>query len=203
MAQTIVAESGIDTIVRVDEAWTALPASRRALVTGGVSAGLAMALAATSVVSPLTAVVLALVSFAAGAAAVVDVHEHRIPNRLLVLSLMFVAIAAVVERGVVIGDVIVGGLIASVPLWIVRYGRGLGIGDIKFAFVLGAAGGLVHPFTGLIVVWLAALSSGVFAAVQRRQRLALGPWLWAGFVGATSVAVLVVQVVGPQWPARW
>lgn len=203
MAQTIVAHPGIDTIVRVDQAWTALPTQRRALVTGGASAGLAMALAATSVVPVLTAVVLAAVSIAAGAAAVVDVHEHRIPNRLLSLSIVLVAIAALVERGDTVGDVVVSGLVASVPLWIVRYGKGLGIGDIKFAAVLGAAGGLVHPFTGLVVVWLAALSSGVFAAVQRRRRLALGPWLWAGFVGATSLAVLVVQAVGPQWPARW
>jgi prepilin signal peptidase PulO-like enzyme (type II secretory pathway) len=203
MVETIVADSRTDTILRVDEAWTALAAPRRALVTGGASAGLAMALAATSVVSPTTAVVLAAVSLAAGAAAVVDVHEHRIPNRLLTLSLVLVAVAALIERDATLGDVAVSGLMASGPLWIVRYGRGLGIGDVKFAAVLGAAGGLVHPLTGVVVVWLAALSSGVFAAVQRRQRLALGPWLWAGFVGATSVAVLVVQIAGSQWPARW
>ena len=122
MAQTIVDHSGIDTIVRVDQAWTALPMPRRALVTAGASAGLAMALAATSVVPVATAVVLAAVSIAAGAAAVVDVHEHRIPNRLLSLSLVLVAVAALVERGDTVGDVVVSGLIASVPLWIVRYG---------------------------------------------------------------------------------
>lgn len=203
MAQTIVAESGIDTIVRVDEAWSALAAHRRALVTAGVAANLAMAVAATSVVSPLSAAALATVGLVAGAAAVVDVHEHRIPNRLLSLSLAVVVLVALVERGTTIGAVVVSALVASVPLWIVRYGKGLGIGDVKFAAALGAAGGLVHPFTGLGVVWLAALASGTFAAVRRKRSLALGPWLWAGFVGATAVGVLVVQIAGARWPARW
>ena len=37
------------------------------------------------------------------------------------------------------------------------------MGDIKMAAVLGAAGGLIHPVVGLITVFIAALSSGLFA----------------------------------------
>ncbi len=201
--ETIVAVPGVDTLLRVDEAWATLSPRRRSLAVAGACTSGAVALAATSVVAGPVAAVLALVGVLAGAAAVVDVHERRIPNRLLGLALAAVVLVAVVDARATLAAVGVGAAVAGLPLWAVRYGHGLGIGDVKFATVLGAAGGLVHPLVGLGVVWLAAVASGAFALATRRRCLALGPWLWAAFVGATSMAVLTVQVGGPLWPARW
>jgi len=194
MADTFLGPPGIDTLIRVDEAWTELAAHRRNLATGGVAATLAMALAATSVASLFVCITLALVGVAAGAAAVVDVHQRLIPNRLLSLSLLLLVVTAVLDSGASLGMVLVSAILASLPLWIVRYGHGLGIGDVKFAFVLGAAAGLVHPWAGLMTVWIASAVSGAFALMRHKQHLALGPWLWAGFVGGTAMGVLFVQV---------
>ncbi len=109
------------------------------------------------------------------------------------------------EPKVTLVDVVVSLTMAAFPLWAVRYGKGLALGDVKFAAVLGAAAGLVHPFAGLLVAWCATLAAGVFALGTQRRRLALGPWLWAGYVAASAVATVFVQVLetgGHTWPAR-
>lgn len=195
----------VPTLERVARAWAALTPRRRQLVCAGTAAAIAPALAAISVVPVTSVVVLVAVGVVAAAAAVVDVHEHRLPNRLLGLSAVLVLAAASLDGSGTLVAVAVSTLMAALPLWLVRYGKGVGIGDVKFAAVLGAAGGLIHPFAGLVVVWCAALASGVFAYCTRRHRLALGPWLWAGFVAAAGVAVVAVhvfeQIGGQPWPA--
>jgi prepilin signal peptidase PulO-like enzyme (type II secretory pathway) len=162
--------------------------------------------AATAVAPLVSAVAISLVGVLAGAAAVVDVHERRLPNRLLSLSLLVVAVAAVLDGAWTTVDVAISLCMAALPLWVVRYGKGLALGDVKFAAVLGAATGLVHPFAGVLVVWVAALAGGVFALRTGRRRLAFGPWLWAGYLTAGLAAVAFVQVVlemsGHSWPAR-
>ncbi|TPW12855.1 MAG: hypothetical protein FD127_2392 [Acidimicrobiaceae bacterium] len=185
---------------RAGAAWRAAPPARRMQAISGVALGCAVAAAATTVAPVATVVTLAVVSTLAGLAALIDVHEHRIPNTLLLTALCVVAVAATSGGLRTSTDVLVGLLIAALPLFVVRYGRGLAIGDVKFAAVLGAAGGLLHPFAGLVVVWFAALSSGVYAIARHRSRLALGPWLWAGYVGACALGVLAVQLGGQAWP---
>jgi len=195
----------VPTLERVARAWTALTPRRRQLVCTGTAAAIGLALAATTVAPITSVVVLAAVGVVAAAAAVVDVHEHLLPNRLLGLCAVLVLAAATVDGSGTLVAVAVSALMAALPLWLVRYGKGVGIGDVKFAAVLGAAGGLLHPFAGLVAVWCAALASGVFAYRTRRHRLALGPWLWAGFVVAAGVAVLAAQMFeqigGQPWPA--
>lgn len=191
---------------RVGRAWSHLGAQRRFLAFTGTAAALGCGLAATAVAPVTSAIAITLVGILAGAAAVVDVHEHRLPNRLLSLSLAIVAIAAAIDGVWTLVDVVVGLAMAALPLWAVRYGKGLALGDVKFAAVLGAATGLVHPFAGVVVVWVAALAGGVFALRTGRRRLAFGPWLWAGYLTAGLAAVVFVQFVlemgGRTWPAR-
>lgn len=165
-----------------------------ALATIGVAA------LATTAVPTASAIVIGIVGLFAGAIAIVDLHEHRIPNRLLSLSLVAVVVGASIgaafTSGRIIGEVIVGLIVAAFPLLAIRYGHGLAMGDVKMAGVLGAAGGLIHPVVGLITVFLAALSSGVFALIHNRNRLALGPWLWAGFGTACTIGIVFIRVTG-------
>ena len=197
---------GRTTRQRVLTAWRELTPQRRRLVGVAVALTLVTAGAAALVAPPLSAVAIGVVGLLAGAAAVVDVHEQRLPNRLLSLCLAVVVTAAALDGAWTVVDVAVGLLMAALPLWIVRFGKGLALGDVKFAAVLGAATGLVHPFAGLAVVWFAALAGGVFALRTGRRRLAFGPWLWAGYVVSGLAAVVVVQLVldpgGHTWPAR-
>mgnify|MGYP001378386752 CR=1 FL=1 len=188
---------------RIGVAWRALSPRRRTVVAGGIAGAVGIALAAAREVPVASAIALGVVGVLAAGAAVVDVHEHRIPNRLLQAALAVVVVAAALGGWRTVGDVVVGLLIGSVPLFVVRYDKGLGLGDVKFAAVLGAAGGLVHPGIGLVAVWAAALASGVFALRTDRMRLALAPWLWAGFVGACAVGLVMVRFGGHAWPARF
>jgi hypothetical protein len=197
--------SSASTLSRVGAAWSALGRRRRILVAAGVALVTGIAITSTTVVPLASAVALALVGGLAGAAAVVDQHEQRLPNALVAASLCIVGAAAVLDGAWTTVDVVISMAMASFPLWAVRYGKGLALGDVKFAAVLGAAAGLVHPFAGLVVVWSAAVASGVFALATRRNRLVLGPWLWAGYAAAGSAAIALVRMLemgGHTWPAR-
>lgn len=203
MADITLAPGAHHFVDRIGVAWRALSPRRRTVVAGGIAGAVGIALAAAREVPVASAIALGVVGVLAAGAAVVDVHEHRIPNRLLQAALAVVVVAAALGGWRTVGDVVVGLLIGSVPLFVVRYDKGLGLGDVKFAAVLGAAGGLVHPGIGLVAVWAAALASGVFALRTDRMRLALAPWLWAGFVGACAVGLVMVRFGGHAWPARF
>ena len=197
------------TLERVERAWTALSSRRRTLVVVGAVAVLGVGAVATRVVSAPIAAVIVFVGLLAATAAVVDQHEQRIPNTIITIALATVlgaaAAMALLGDGWTVVDVFVSLAMAAFPLWAVRYGKGLALGDVKLAAVLGATVGLVHPFAGLFLVWCAALASGVFALKTHRNRLVLGPWLWAGYVTAGAAAVVFVQVLekgGHAWPAR-
>ena len=94
--------------------------------------------------------------------------------------------------------VLLGMLGAAVPMLVVRLQRGagvggLGMGDVKLAAVLGAAGGLVDARVGLATVFLAALAASTFAALTHRRRMALGPWLFMAWLVTLVVAVEVAS----------
>lgn len=194
------ARAATPTSRRLAEAWRATRTHRRrqAIVAALVTIGIAAF--ATTAVPTASAITIGVVGLLAGAIAIVDLHEHRIPNRLLVIALVAVVVgaaaSAVVTSGLLVGEVVVGLLVAAFPLFAVRYGHGLAIGDVKMAGVLGAAGGLIHPVVGLLTVFVAALASGVFALVRHRNRLALGPWLWAGFGTACVIGIVFVDLTG-------
>ncbi len=203
MADISVFPRASSTMARVNLAWRVLTPRRRGAVLAGVAGAIGIALAAARQVPVASAVAIGAVGVLAAGAAVVDVHEHRIPNRLVWSALIVVAVAAGLAGWRTVADVLVGLVIGSVPLFVVRYDKGLGLGDVKFAAALGAAGGLVHPGVGLVAVWAAALASGVFALRTDRLRLALAPWLWAGFVAACAAGLVMVQLGGSSWPARF
>jgi hypothetical protein len=163
-------------------------------------AALAIFAAASSALSvgasrcaPATAVALGLTLTLGGAAALVDLHEHRLPNRLLAGALAGIGVAALVATldgaGGGLGAAGAGLLLGGLPLLVVRIRRGLGMGDVKLGAVLGAAGGLVHPFVAAAATFLAALAAGGVGALLHRRRLALGPWWWSAWVVATVIAL--------------
>jgi leader peptidase (prepilin peptidase)/N-methyltransferase len=188
--------------VGLNEAWRAAKPIRRRQAIGAALASIGIAAFATTAVPTAIAIVIGVVGLLAGAIAIIDLHEHRIPNRLLTLSLVAVVAGATIGSFVtsghdhLVGEVIIGLLVAAFPLFAIRYGHGLAMGDVKMAAVLGAAGGLIHPVVGLITVFVAALSSGVFALAHNRNRLALGPWLWAGFGTACTIGIVFVRITG-------
>jgi len=172
-----------------------IPSRGRLLVMAGALAvqfGVLLACATRHLA--LTLVGVLAVGLLLGVAANVDLLEHRIPNRLLSWSAIVVLAVTGLSGQQVLDDVALGTALAFIPIAVVLLTRGVGMGDVKMAGVLGAAGGLIHPLVGLATVFLMALSTGIVGLTTRYKRLALGPWLWAAFVVASSVAAVVLRL---------
>jgi prepilin signal peptidase PulO-like enzyme (type II secretory pathway) len=175
-------------VERIESAWGRTTHTWRLAVLVAAAVGAtAVSLAA---VSSTVRVAMWVVIMCSGSAAVVDAVEHRLPNALHSISLAAVGIAVVLgpTPGSDVLGVAIGALLAAVPLAVFRYGHGLGLGDVKFAFVLGAAIGLARPALGLLIVWVAAVGVGLTGTLTGRRTWAIGPWLFGAFV--TSCAAL-------------
>lgn len=134
------------------------------------------------------------------ALAVVDASYHRLPNAL-VLPLYPVTVAGLALAGIIgnewplattlAGAAAWAGLIAG--LWLMTGGRGMGMGDVKLAPVLGATlgwWGLTAAVVGLVAAFvIGALVSLLLLARGKaglRTHLAFGPFLLVGaLVGIT------------------
>jgi leader peptidase (prepilin peptidase)/N-methyltransferase len=175
------------TAERVDRAWAAAhPVTRRAVVAAGATAlalgSVAPAVAGVRLAISMTGLLLAL-------AALVDVHEHRLPNRLLAAALIVsVAGAVATTNPRVVVATVLGVLAAGVPMLLVRLTRGIGMGDVKMAAVVGASTGAVSLVAAPAAIALAAFTGGAYGVLARRRRIAMGPALWLGWAVALGAA---------------
>lgn len=181
---------------RVHLAWNGAPAATRLAVLAGFAMQLAVAgaLLVTASTRPFAALALALAAPLFAAAALVDTVEQCIPNRLVGAASIVVVLAAAAAGSATTIAVALGAVLAAAPMSAVVLGRGVGMGDLKLAAALGAAGGFVHPGVGLGGVFVAALCSAAFARSRGIARLALAPWLWGGWLVAAAAAL--VQTAG-------
>jgi leader peptidase (prepilin peptidase)/N-methyltransferase len=135
------------------------------------------------------------------AAALVDTCEHKLPNRLM-SGALFVALvgAALPRHGPVLAAAVVGAVSAGGLMLLVRLARGVGMGDVKMAAVVGAsvagaAGAMAATGSGRptelwsaallappLAIALAAFAAAAWGLLTRRQRLPLGPALWLGWL---------------------
>lgn len=174
------------TVVRVERAWMAAgPLGRRTFVAVcATTAAVAAAVPAATAVRLAVAVTGLLLA----AAALVDVHEHKLPNRLLGLAALATVIGAVIAGASSAIGSLLGLLAAGVPVLLVRLTRGIGMGDVKMAAVVGASAGAAGVAAAPVAVAVAALAGAAFGVVARRRRVEMGPALWLGWaVALTSV----------------
>ena len=170
---------------RVVAAWAGAPtALRRAVLAACVtSAALCPLVAAPTTVRLSVAAAGAVL----GVAAMVDVREHKLPNRLLLVALSAV-VAGVLAAGSV--DVVVratvGMLLGGGLMLVVHLTRGVGMGDVKMAGVVGASVGAVELRAVPVSIAVAAILAAAYGLVAHRQRVSLGPALWVGW--AVSLA---------------
>lgn len=171
--------------IGIGPAWvgTNLPTRVATTLLGAATAVIVVAWQSTTTSPPTTAVAVIAVVALAGAAAVVDRSTYRIPNTLVSAAAAVLLLAALAESSpfATSGRLLIGALGAGLPLLIVRLHRGLGMGDVKLAAVLGATAGLVHPLAAPTALAIGAFAAGMTGLVARRQRLALGPSLWVGW----------------------
>lgn len=170
----------VSTTGRVVLAWVeAHPVVRRAAVAATVTSG---ALARSLPMPYAVRWSVALVGGVLALAALVDVREYKLPNRLLgsALVVVFVGVLSTTTAALLIsavsGMVFAGGL-----MLVVRLTRGIGMGDVKMAAVVGASTGATAVVAAPLAITVAALVAVAYGRLARRERLPLGPALWAGW----------------------
>lgn len=186
----------------------AAPISARYPIVEASTSVLWMLLAVWALVEPaatgLLPLLLVVGSFGL-ALAVIDRDYHRLPD-VLVLPLYAVTAAGLLLSQAVSGSghwipalcgaaiwlAVIGGL------WLVTGGRGMGLGDVKLAPVLGATLGWLgvgSAVVGLLVAFILGTLVGLLLMArhraQRRSRIAFGPFLLAAaLVGVLAGAPL-------------
>jgi len=173
--------------------WSLLPFAPRVAIACLLIGHAGSAFYAASTAGTLLA--LSMIGALAAFASVVDLVDERIPNLAVEAIHICVGIAVIVDPQTLV-SVLVGALLGGAPLLWVRLSRGIGMGDVKFAAALGAAGGLIHPLTSLVAVFIASGASGAYAIIRHRARMVLGPWLWGGFVAGLAVSPLITASGG-------
>lgn len=152
-----------------------------------------------------TGLTIALWSWFAGwavALSIVDIREHRLPNRMVALSLLG-TLVCVVALTFVSGDFgmllrAVGASAAAVAAFGVGHVLGgMGMGDVKYAAVTGLALGTI----GWAAVWWGHLLGFVLAggvvvvgvvtgSLHRRSAVPFGPFMAAGAVLVAAGSIL-------------
>ena len=117
-----------------------------------------------------------------GVAAAVDLVEYRLPNELLATAAVVATLSAVRTHS--LGGAGCGALLAGAPLLLVHLTRGVGMGDVKAAAVLGLQLGQVRWWAPWAAVATACVAAATTGLVVRRRRLAFGPFLWLGWMSA-------------------
>ena len=193
---TAMASLALSTIERVERSWSRVGATtRRASVAAGLAVG---GLAAALSVDWSVRVAFAITGALLVAAALVDLHEHRLPNTLVAAAFATSVIGAAATLDLVsLAGSLGGTLVAGGAMLAVRLTRGVGMGDVKLAGAIGASvGSLSFPAAPLAIA-VAAIVAATFGLATGRRRVPLGPALWLGW--AVSAAALVAFEWG--WPA--
>ena len=135
------------------------------------------------------------------ALAMIDIDTMRLPDVIVVpttavLTVWLAAIAAFTDswesflRGMIAGA---GMLVFYGLIWWLSGGRGLGFGDVKMAFMLGAITGFFSWEAAIVAVISAWMLGGIFAMIglitrkmKRGAHVPFGPFLiigsWIGIV---------------------
>ncbi|MEO8528381.1 MAG: A24 family peptidase [Pseudolysinimonas sp.] len=126
-----------------------------------------------------------------------DLTQHRLPNRLVVPGLI-VGVLAAAGSWLTTGHPPLVPLIAAAAyggvLFVLAIGGGMGMGDVKLAAVLGLASptSVIAIASPLLAFTLGGVVALVVLIVRGRgSRIAFGPFLLAGFVGALAAAAVL------------
>ncbi len=160
--------------------------------------GFVAAVAVASTVSVGLAVT--TVVLIAAVAAMIDLREDRIPDELVLLAL--VPMALTLAAGVVSpGNVALGIAVFAVPLLVIHVvsPRSMGFGDVKLAIPLGAALGAVDPAWGLFALCGASAATAAVGLASRRSVLPFAPGLVAGSLAALALST----VFSADWLLSW
>lgn len=164
---------------RVTQAWGNVgTGARTAWLAAGVMAMVVGAGSAEPAPTTITGAALAC-------AALVDVHERRLPNALVAVAALATVWGAAVSAS--LASAAVGAAIGGGLLLVVRLQRGLGMGDVKVGAVVGGAAGTRAVVIAPVAIAVVAALAAAWGLLSRRRQLPLGPALWIGWLVAATV----------------
>lgn len=129
-----------------------------------------------------------------GVLSVIDIREHRLPDRIVlpmypVLALLLVLAGFLSGQWPLVRAVAGAGLwLAAIgAVWLLTSGRAMGFGDVKLAPLLGATLAWLSwdaAFVGLMSCWLLggawALLLLATRRIDRKAAIAFGPFMFLG-----------------------
>ncbi len=128
-----------------------------------------------------------------------DLKEQIIPDSMVIAGV----IGAIGVNGV-IGENILAGMGASaffLFLWLITRGRAMGLGDVKFAFLMGFLLGFPGIFVACYLAFLTGAGVGVILIVSGRKglksKISFGPFL---IIGTVVTLVWSTQII--EWWRR-
>lgn len=133
---------------------------------------------------------------------VVDIRSHRLPNRIIFPSyavagaLLLASVLVAGDAGAAVRIVLAGAALWSFYLLLrIIYPAGMGLGDVKLAFLLGLYLGLLgwtHLLFGTMAAFLLGGLWGLGLIVSRRgsakTQIPFGPFMLCGALGAMVLA---------------
>ena len=135
----------------------------------------------------------------ASIAAVVDIADQRIPDRVVLASLVPTAVVLVIgpdRPWAALAGVVSGAAAFGLPLLLAHLvsPSALGFGDVKLGGALGAALGLADWRWSVVALCIASGLTAAVALVRRRSTIPFAPGLVVG-----TALVLVVVGGSPTW----
>ena len=127
-------------------------------------------------------------------AALVDVLDRRLPDRLVARAALAMIAAACIEAlttgtSVRPVDALLGAALLAGPIMVLHLvsPAAMGFGDVKASIVLGAALGLAGPNLSLIALLVASAGTAATGLATRHRYLPFGPGLVLGSMATISV----------------
>lgn len=134
-------------------------------------------------------------------AALVDVIDRRLPNRMVVRALAItaaaIAVTFILGGQLDVADAVIGAGYMSVPLLVIHLisPRSMGLGDVKAAAVLGTGLGLIAPELAFVSLALGSAGAATVGLVRRRGDIAFGPGLVGGAIATLALVALPINLV--------
>ncbi len=139
-----------------------------------------------------------------------DLRHQIIPDETQIggflVSLAFLVTANMFTFSHLVGLVLDGalGMLPILLIYMATRGRGMGFGDVKWAFVMGCLLGVPNVFIALYIAFVLGGVVGVGLLLSRRagmkQKIAFGPFLLVGtvlvFFGQHSYILEILQMIG-------
>lgn len=122
---------------------------------------------------------------------VADLKYQIIPDSMVVLGLLGVLLQGhplQIPQGVALWISAFGASVFFLLLWLVTHGKGMGLGDVKLAFLMGLLLGFPNIIIASYLAFLTGAGAGVILILlgkkKLKEKIAFGPFLVMGTVVA-------------------